>query len=250
MIHDLFRYSWILINIIGFTLLTLLFYAVSFIPLQKIGLNFRPLFRLWSVVFSHALGVNIKLHQHNKEKLPKHFIMIANHPSAFEDIGLPALFDVISLAKIEVSNWWILGRISDASGSLYVDRKSKKSRSNALRTIIKKVNEGYNVALYPEGGCKDKRIAQRFLFGAFEASLKTGVPIIPVFIHYEAQDDFYWGPKVPLVKKLWQIFTASNHTANFHVFDAFQPQEYADKQTYNQTVYDQYLIWQKQYLDT
>ena len=175
--------------------------------------------------------------------------MIANHPSAFEDIGLPALFDVVSLAKIEVADWWILGRISKAVGTLYVRRESKKSRGQAQQDIIDSVNAGKNVALYPEGGCKGKRIAERFYFGAFEASCQTGVPIIPVFIHYEAQDDFYWGPGVPLIKKMWEILNASNSTANFHVFDAFRPEDFSDREAYCQAVYEQYLLWQAKYLD-
>ncbi len=44
----------------------------------------------------------------------------------FEDIGIPAVFPVHSLAKIEVRDWWLVGRISVASGSLYVERESKQ----------------------------------------------------------------------------------------------------------------------------
>lgn len=175
--------------------------------------------------------------------------MVANHPSAFEDIGLPALFDVISLAKAEVADWWILGRISTASGTLYVQRESAKSRAQALQDIIVQVRNGKNIALYPEGGCKGKRIAERFFYGAFEASLQTNIPIVPVFIQYEAQDDFFWRPNVSIAKKMWQMLNASNPNANFHIFDAFQPENFADKESYSQAVYQQYLVWQDKYLN-
>ncbi len=249
MVNSFLRIIIILLNAIEFIVLTLFLYLISFLPLEKLGINYQPLFRHWSAVFARTLGVTLRLHQHNRDKLPEHYIMIANHPSAFEDIGLPALFNVVSLAKVEVADWWVLGRISTAAGTLYVNRESKTSRSQAQQDIIDKVNEGHNVALYPEGGCKDKRIADHFYKGAFEASMQTGKPIIPVFIHYEAQDDFYWRPNVSVVQKMWEILSSANPVANFHVFDAYRPENFADRETYINTVYNQYLKWQEKYLD-
>jgi len=246
--HSIFRPAWQILNAAAFILLTAVLYVSSFVQYFHFKPVYLVMFRQWSNFFVRALGVNLKLHRHSRQPLPDHFIMIANHPSAFEDIGLPALFNVTSLAKAEVADWWILGRISTAAGTLYVKRESRKSRAQALSDIVRKVSQGENLALYPEGGCKDKLIAERFYFGAFEASLQTGVPIVPVFIHYEAQDDFFWRPNVPLVQKLWEIMTASNHTANFHVFDVFKPEDFADKQTYTTEVHKQYLKWQEIYL--
>src|SRR5437870_1079284 len=79
------------------------------------------LFPAWSRSFVRALDVDLRLHQKNRKHLPERYILIANHPTAFEDIGIPALFDVISLAKIQVADWFIVGRISKAAGTLYVD---------------------------------------------------------------------------------------------------------------------------------
>ena len=63
--------------------------------------------------------------------------------------------------------------------------------------MVDAVNAGQNIALYPEGGCKGRRLFHEFKSGAFEVSMRTGVPILPVFLHYEAQDDFEWQPPTP-----------------------------------------------------
>ena len=94
---------------------TLVLYPTSFF----VGTGrswYRRLFRIWCRSWVHALGVELRIHQQNAQPLPERFILIANHPSAFEDIGIPALFDVDSLAKTEVQHWWIVGRISVAAG--------------------------------------------------------------------------------------------------------------------------------------
>ena len=67
------------------------------------------LFGAWCRAFVRALGVDLRLHQKNRKRLPARYILIANHPSAFEDIGIPALFDVVSLAKVQVADWFVVG---------------------------------------------------------------------------------------------------------------------------------------------
>lgn len=243
------RLFWILLAWIDLTLLTALLWLLSFLPRSATAGWYPALFRYWSRVFVRALGVELRLHQQNARPLPDRYLMIANHPSAFEDIGLPALFDVYSLAKIEVRDWWIVGRISVAAGTLFVHRESRESRRAAAQAVREALAAGKNVALYPEGGCKGRRIASHFKYGAFEISRDCGVPIVPVFIHYEAQEVFEWAPGQTLVEKIWHFLTSPNPVAHYYVFDAFDPGAFPDKQTYNQHVHQCYLDWQRRFLE-
>ncbi|QLI80729.1 1-acyl-sn-glycerol-3-phosphate acyltransferase [Chitinibacter fontanus] len=175
--------------------------------------------------------------------------MIANHPSALEDVGIPAFFAVRSLAKHEVANWFLVGKIAKAAGTLFVERESKASRQAAQQALIDAVNAGHNIALYPEGGCKGRRIAPRFLFGAFATSLATGVPILPVFLHHEAQAEFEWQAGEHLLHKIWRIASSPNRVVHYHIFNPISPADYPDKETYTAAVYALYLQWQQRFLD-
>lgn len=235
-----------LVGWLELTIWTLVLYTASFLSGSGRAW-YRRLFRIWCRIWVHALGVELRLHQQNERPLPERYILIANHPSAFEDIGIPALFDVDSLAKTEVQHWWIVGRISVGAGTLYVHRESKESRAAAIDDLIARLHSGRNVALYPEGGVKGKRIHEQFLFGAFDVSLQTGIPIVPVFLHYEAQDDFHWsGQSLPGV--LMNIMGAQNRRANYYVFDAFDPKAFDDKESYCAHVHQCFLNWQDRYL--
>ena len=207
------------------------------------------LFPYWCRAFVRALDVDLRLHQKNRKRLPARYILIANHPSAFEDIGIPALFDVVSLAKIQVKDWWFAGRISQAAGTLYVDRDDADSRHHAIDAMVEAVNAGQNIALYPEGGCKGRRLHHEFLSGAFEVSKRTGVPILPVFLHYEAQDDFEWQPPYTLPDKIRHIMFAVNSVANYYVYDPLDPNDYADKNAMKAAAYAMYQKWNAQYLE-
>lgn len=234
---------------LDFVLATTLLYLLAFLPGQWTQAWYPSLFQKWCWVFIRALGVELKLHQKNLHPLPQQFILIGNHPSAFEDLGMPALFRARFLAKEELKQWWILGRLSVATRTLYVKRESPESRKQAREALIKALKKGESVALYPEGGCKGRRIHLPFQYGGFDASLKTGVPILPVFLHYEAQETFEWRAQESLLHKLWEIFRSPNKTVHYYVFDALDPAGFGTKEEFCEYVQNLYLQWQAQYLE-
>ncbi len=233
---------------LDFILVSVLVYALSWLPWP--GRHpVAGLFRTWCRSFVRALDVDLRLHQKNRRRLPERFILIANHPSAFEDIGIPALFDVVSLAKLQVQDWYVAGRIAKAAGTLFVDRDNPESRHQVIQTMVDAVNAGQNIALYPEGGCKGRRLFKEFKSGAFDVSIRTGVPILPVFLHYEAQDDFEWQPPYTLPDKIRHIAAAVNNRANYYVYDVLDPKDYADKYAMKAAAYALYTRWDKHYLE-
>ena len=248
MIRSIARTLWLLLGWAELLLFTLLMYALSFLPQGWRKPWYRDLFHVWSRTWIHALGVDLRLHHKNTHPLPERFIMIANHPSSFEDVGIPALFDVDSLAKHEVRDWWLVGRISAAAGTIFVKRDSRESRSAATSTIKQHLAAGHNVALYPEGGIKGPRLQPAFRYGAFAISLETGIPIVPVYLHYEAMHDFHWG-RHSLIENMRNIMNTRNNRANYYLFDAIDPGLFHDKIRYCEHVYGLYQQWQARYLD-
>jgi lyso-ornithine lipid O-acyltransferase len=235
-----------------FIAFTSLMYALSWLPWRSTVPASHPvarIFRAWCRSFVRALDVDLRLHQKNLKRLPERFILIANHPSAFEDIGIPALFDVVSLAKLQVQDWFIVGRISRAAGTLYVNRDDPASRRLAIDAMVNAIKAGKNIALYPEGGCKGRRLFHEFQSGAFEVSIRTGVPIVPLFLHYEAQDDFEWQAPYTLPDKIRHMMHTINNRANYYVYDPLDPKNYADKYAMKAAAYALYVKWNAQYLE-
>lgn len=248
MTRKIVRALWQLLGWLELVLFTALMYLFSFLPGTWRGDWYRTLFRLWSGTWVHALGVDLKLHHKNAAPLPERFILIANHPSSFEDVGIPSLFDVDSLAKIGVRDWFVVGRISAAAGTIFVKRDSRESRAAAAEQIRAHLAAGRSVALYPEGGIKGPRLQPSFRYGAFAISLETGVPIVPVYLHYEAQHDFHWGPH-SLLTNIRNIMSARNNQVNYYQFDAVDPSHFDDKVSYCDHVYSRYEEWQRRFLD-
>ncbi|MEZ5485444.1 MAG: lysophospholipid acyltransferase family protein [Lysobacteraceae bacterium] len=243
----LLRALWRLLAILDLILISLPLYLLTWLPWRGRHPVAR-LFHVWCRAMVRALGVDLRLHQHHRAPLPARYILIANHPSAFEDVGIPALFDVVSLAKWEVQRWWFVGRIARAAGTLFVRRDVADSRRAAREAMAAAVQGGVNLALYPEGGCKGRRLYHEFRSGAFDVAMRTGVPILPVFLHYEAQDLFEWRDPQTLLQKLWHIGTAVNNRANYHVFDPVDPKDFTDRDALRDVVYARYCEWDQRYL--
>lgn len=229
-------------------LLSIFLFTVSFLPKALGGRYYHYLSRLWCRLFVRCLDVDLKLINKGQQDIPQKYILIANHPSAFEDFAIPALFDIYPLAKAGVRDWFLLGRISDFAGTIFVERDSSDSRHQALSSLIDAAKSGKNMAIFPEGGCKGRHIYERFHTGAFEVSLATGLPILPVYLHYIDQDTFEW-TKQTLVQKLWQIFRAENTPVIYYVHDVLEPSQFTDKQQYAEHAHALFLHWQALYAD-
>ncbi len=249
MFYYLFSAIKLLCIWIDLILLSLLVYLASWLPYTIRQWFFPILFRGWCGALVRGFRKQLFIHQKYQGRLPKQFIAIANHPSCFEDFGMPYLFPKARfLSKKEVSNWWIAGRVARAMGVLFVDREDRDSRRQAVQKLLEALQAGMSVALFPEGGCKGRKIHLPFLYGAFDVSLQSSVPIVPVFIHYEAQEDFEWGDQ-HLLLKIKEILLSRNPRTNYYIYDPIDPKQFEDKDAFCQYVQNLYLHWQDRYLN-
>lgn len=249
MTHFLLRTLWLALCWLELSIFTLVLYILAWLPRPLIKFYYHKLFRIWCQFFIRALGVNLHIHQNNSNPIPDQYILIANHPSALEDVGIPANFDIYPLAKKGVMEWFLVGRINVAAGTVFVKRNDSESRHAASDKLKSLLENNKSIALFPEGGCFGRRIQSSFRYGAFDLSLQTGVPILPVFLHYEAQEEFEWKKNETLMQKMWHFMTAKNNRANYYIYDAIAPDGFDDKKVFSQHVHGLYLSWQKKHLE-
>ncbi len=88
MLLFLARWLRIIAGWIDLLLFTLLMLALALLPRILLQKFYPPLFHAWCRVFVRAVNVDLRLHQKNALPLPQQYILIANHPSAFEDVGV------------------------------------------------------------------------------------------------------------------------------------------------------------------
>lgn len=250
MIHYIPRALCLCLVWIEFVILTTILYLFSWIPFGRniFSRIYRSIYRYWLIVFVKTVNIDLRIHQRYLKKIPKQYIVVANHPSLLDNIGLAQVFDVRYLAKAEVKNWPIFGRITTAAGTMYVDREDKASRKATYTLLSDVIKNKYSIGVYIEGGCKGKRIHLPFKAGAFETAIENKIPVIPVLINYEAQEDIAWGLNEGTIEKVYNIMTAKNNVAHYHIFEAVDPSEFNSATELREYMQDLYLKWQDKYL--
>jgi putative phosphoserine phosphatase/1-acylglycerol-3-phosphate O-acyltransferase len=76
-----------------------------------------------------------------------------------------------------------------------VDRGDTSQAKSALEPVVKRLHEGYSIAISPEGTRSATPAVGKFKKGAFHMAMQGGVPIVPVVIR-NAGELLWRGSKV------------------------------------------------------
>ncbi|KAL1373659.1 hypothetical protein pipiens_018536 [Culex pipiens pipiens] len=144
--------------------------------------------RIISTISSYAttlLPITWELRNARVLKEAKGAVVMANHQSSMDILGLMMLWDilkdVISIAKKELLYLIPFGPAGWLAGITYINRQN---RTSAMRTLDKckrnMVEKGHKMYLYPEGTRFPERGMLPFKKGGFHTAIQAGVPIIPV----------------------------------------------------------------------
>lgn len=235
-----------IIYAIDFLLVTIVFFLLSFLPTPLTKKFFPAMYQIWSLRFFRIFSIKEHIHEKFSKPLPKQFILISNHPSGIELMWLPSRFRVVPLAKYEIQDWFIIGRIIKGIGTIFVKRRDRASRHSANDALLQAAKDGKNIMIFPEGGCYGKRI-QSFYKGAFQLSKTTGIPIIPTFLHYEEENTYYWGDYGLIKFMVRALFLPKNRNGHLYIFDAIQPENFKDEIDMCEHTYQFYLEAEKKY---
>ena len=235
-----------LLRFLDFLFTSVITLLCSLLPDFMLRSFFPSLYRAWSRSFVRVFGIRERIHHMYREPLPSNYIMISNHPAGIDVIWLPGRFKVRPLSKDSFSTWPVIGSITRNAGVMFVNRENAASRNASLRACIKAVKGGDSILIFPEGGCLGKSLSP-FQNGAFDISLKTKTPVVPVYLHYEEEDTYEWGDISTVKYILRLLFRPANRTAHLYIFDAVNPDAFETAAEYKSSVFAFYKSLEKKY---
>jgi 1-acyl-sn-glycerol-3-phosphate acyltransferase len=155
--------------------------------------------RLFLAVFG------VRLQVRDPAKLIGHGgFIFPNHVSFLDAILFLSLAPVRFLGKSEVRTWPLLGWIATAIDTVYVERTSKESRSQA-RTLLRDLPLHPPIVLFPEGGIYPTGLLLNpFRWGAFEIAVHSQIPYLPCVIVYDQRELVFWGDE-SLMAAVWRV---------------------------------------------
>lgn len=125
-------------------------------------------------------------------------LVVANHLSWLDIVASLAVEPTGFLAKREVRDWPVLGRLAERRGTLFLGRAELRQLPRVVRELADTLRSGRSVLVFPEGttwcgGAHDSahdsahNTAHRggkFRRAVFQAAIDAGAPIRPVTFEY------------------------------------------------------------------
>lgn len=115
------------------------------------------------------------------------FIFIANH-YGIDDV--PTVGEVIGrhmyiLASDEERNT-LGGLAMNINGVIWVNRLDKAQRKQSKEAMVRHLKLGHSILIYPEAtwNLSPNQLMLPMHYGCISVSLETGVPILPIYLHF------------------------------------------------------------------
>ena len=156
-----------------------LFFLADIMNKPKFGLIIN---HYWAKVYFFMIGVPMEITTSSKLDKNDNYILCSNHFSYLDVAILPFVplpfkyVGKISIAKVPLFGYMF------KKFHITVDRSTMRERYASFKASTKALNEGFNVAIFPEGGIKSSAPPQMHNFkeGAFRMAVETGTKIVPI----------------------------------------------------------------------
>jgi 1-acyl-sn-glycerol-3-phosphate acyltransferase len=129
-----------------------------------------------------AAGVRLRIVGDRHYSAAGAALVVANHVSWIDVLALDAVQAVRMLAKREVRDWPLIGRLAQRSGALFVDRAGLHALPATVAETAGALRSGAVIGVFPEGTTWCGGAAGRFRRAAFQAAIDAGAPVRPVAI--------------------------------------------------------------------
>ena len=208
------------IRFISFVIATLTLYSIwfvlSFVIPNKI--YWRQLaFELWTKSFVKISGMKIDVIGTPPDPP---FFLVCNHLSYVDIAPLRATAKGVFVAKSEVKDWFVAGRIVADMGIVFIDRKNRRDFPRAGEEIIERLNDGEGVIIFPEGTSTKGEDVLPFNSSFLEFAAKTDLPVSYASITYRSDpgdpppSDFVcWWDDTTFIEHLYRLFSVRSFTA-------------------------------------
>lgn len=185
-------------------------FAVGRLKTSHNARELNALLRRLSVMALNALGV--RLLASGVENIPQNgsLLVVANHVSWLDVFALNAMLPAGFIAKQEIRQWPLIGRLTANVGTVFIDRTSRKDTDTIVRSINQTLASGGKVCFFPEAKTSDGVGILPFKAALFQSALDSSAAVQPVALRYYDADgrrttEPSYAGDISLLGSLWKI---------------------------------------------
>ena len=141
----------------------------------------RGVIKTWAAAFMRIVGM--KWHVEG-EVYDKPCLIVANHISFIDIFALNAVKPGRFIAKSEIADWPVFGRIAKGVDTLFIQRKNHRSIITVNQQISGALMDKQTIMLFPEGKTSPGLTLLPLKANLIEPAILSGTPELPVALCY------------------------------------------------------------------
>ncbi|MFO0588897.1 MAG: lysophospholipid acyltransferase family protein [Polyangiaceae bacterium] len=122
-----------------------------------------------------------------KDARGKGRLFVMNHRSALDIFVSLGWLEARIVSRGDLARWPVIGYLAKRIGTLFVDRENAVSGARVAGAMVRAVDAGRGVLVFPEGTTFAGDEVRPFRQGAFVVSKRTGAEIVPIGVAYDGE---------------------------------------------------------------
>lgn len=135
----------------------------------------------WAQQMLRVMGIEVRI---EGQPASGPVLMAANHISWLDVLVMHAARHCRFVAKSEIGRWPLLGALTTAGQSLYIERASQRDALRVVHHMHAALREGHVLGVFPEAQTGDGVSLLPFHGNLLQAAISADVPIQPVALRF------------------------------------------------------------------
>ena len=193
-----------------------LWYILSFVIPNKPYWR-QIIFRIWARSFLAISGMQVEI---IGEPPRAPFLLVSNHLSYVDIPAFRAILETVFVAKSDVKHWLFAGSLIREMGTIFIDRNNRRDIPRVGNEIIKKLDEGEGVLVFPEGTSTKGEDVLPFNSSLLDFAARAELPVWFASISYRTPKSetfsgnaICWWDETVFIEHLWRLFSIREFTA-------------------------------------
>jgi 1-acyl-sn-glycerol-3-phosphate acyltransferase len=148
------------------------------------------------------------------------FFLVCNHISYVDVPALRLAVNSIFVAKREIKDWFLAGKMIIDMGNVFIDRKNRRDIPRAGAEVISKLDQQEGVILFPEGTSTKGESILPFNSAFLEFAAASDLPVSYAALRYATpgsgptpSERICWWDDITFMHHLWRLFTLPSFKA-------------------------------------
>lgn len=171
----------------------------------------------WAQHMLRLLGIDLRVQGPVPQSGP--VLLVSNHISWLDIVVIHAAHHCRFVSKAEVHHWPLIGRLATGSGTLFIERESRRDAMRVVHHMTERLKAGDILAVFPEGTTSDGSSMLPFHSNLIQAAISADQPVQPMALRFvdTASGETSFAPCYvgddTLLRSLWRTLTSPPLTA-------------------------------------